>query len=197
MTASSIFPTGFLGQKTQLAFVVRDLDATLKYWTEVLKVGPFCVIETSRGDRRIVHRGQDTAMDMELAFAYMGDIQIEIVHQTNDAPSPYKEFLDAGGEGMHHIAFWPEDFHGACAHLEGLGFKTVTEFFMSDGERNVAYYETPGAVGTMVEIVPMTPARTAYFSRMQRLCQTWDGVTRPIRRFADRAAFLASGEGAE
>ena len=25
----------------QLAYVVRDLDAALKYWTEVLKVGPF------------------------------------------------------------------------------------------------------------------------------------------------------------
>lgn len=190
-------PTAFLGQRAQLAFVVRDLDAALRYWTDVMKVGPFCVIESSRGDRRIVHRGVETEMDMSLAFAYMGDIQIEIVHQTNDAPSPYKEFLDAGGEGMHHIAFWPEDFHSACAHLEAAGFRTVTEFLMADGERNVAYYETPGAVGTMIELVPMTPARTAYFSRMQRLCQNWDGVTRPIRRFADRTAFLASGEGAE
>jgi hypothetical protein len=71
----------------------------------------------------------------------------------------------------------------------------VTSFYLPDGTRNVAYYEAPGAVGALVEIVPMTPARTAYFSRIQRLCQTWDGVTRPVRRFADREAFLASGEG--
>ena len=25
----------------QLAYVVRDMDAALKYWTETLKVGPF------------------------------------------------------------------------------------------------------------------------------------------------------------
>jgi hypothetical protein len=134
-------------------------------------------------------------MDMELAFAYMGDIQIELMHQTNDAPSPYKEFLDSGREGLQHVAFWPEDFHRACEYLEASGFIEITSFYMPDGTRNVAYYETPAVLGTMIEIVPMTADRTAYFSRMQRLCETWDGVTRPIRRFADRAAFLASGEG--
>lgn len=194
---TSVTMPGFLGKRVQLAFVVRDLDATLKYWTEVLGVGPFVVIESSKGDRKIVHRGQETEMDMTLCFAYMGDIQIEIVHQTNDAPSSYKEFTDRGQSGLHHIAFWPVDFEAACAHLEASGFNEVTSFFMPDGARNVAYYEAPDAVGTLVEIVPMTPARTAYFSRIQRLCETWDGVTRPVRRFTDRAAFLASGEGAE
>ncbi|MFN8682385.1 VOC family protein [Paracoccus sp. P2] len=188
---------GFLGKRVQLAFVTTDLENTLKFWTEVLGVGPFVVIESSKGDRKVIHRGQETAMDMTLSFAYMGDIQIEIVHQTNDEPSTYKEFTDRGGEGLHHIAFWPEDFEGACTHLEANGFAEVTSFYMADGTRNVAYYETPGAVGALVEIVPMTPARTAYFSRIQRLCESWDGVTRPVRRFADRAAFLASGEGAE
>jgi catechol 2,3-dioxygenase-like lactoylglutathione lyase family enzyme len=188
---------GFLGKRVQLAFVVTDLDATLKYWTEVLGVGPFVVIESSKGDRKVIHRGQETQMDMELAFAYMGDIQIEIVHQTNDEPSTYKEFTDQGLTGMHHIAFWPQEFDEACAHLEANGFAEVTSFYMADGTRNVAYYQAPGAVGALVEIVPMTPARTAYFSRIQRLCENWDGVTRPVRRFADRAAFLASGEGAE
>jgi catechol 2,3-dioxygenase-like lactoylglutathione lyase family enzyme len=188
---------GFLGKRVQLAFVVTDLDATLKYWTEVLGVGPFVVIESSKGDRKVIHRGQETQMDMELAFAYMGDIQIEIVHQTNDEPSTYKEFTDQGLTGMHHIAFWPAEFDQACAHLEANGFEEVTSFYMADGTRNVAYYQAPDAVGALVEIVPMTPARTAYFSRIQRLCENWDGKTRPVRRFADRAAFLASGEGAE
>jgi len=187
---------GFLGKRAQLGFVVADLDAALDYWTGTLGVGPFVVIESSKGDRRIVHRGRETDMDMTLCFAYMGDIQIEIIRQTNDAPSAYKEFTDRGQSGLHHIAFWPEDFDAACAHLEASGFTEVTSFYMPDGTRNVAYYETPRAVGSLVEIVPMTPARTAYFSRIQRLSETWDGSTRPVRRFADRAAFLASGEGA-
>jgi catechol 2,3-dioxygenase-like lactoylglutathione lyase family enzyme len=190
-------PAGFLGKRVQLAFVVSDLDKALRYWTEVLGIGPFVVIESSKGDRRVVHRGRETHADMTLCFAYVGDIQIEIVHQTNDGPSTYKEFTDRGQEGFHHVAFWPENFEAACVHLEASGFVETTSFYMPDGTRNVAYYETPGSVGALVEIVPMTPARTAYFSRIRRLSELWDGKTRPVRRFADRAAFLASEEGTE
>ena len=185
----------FLGKRIQLAFVVKDLEAALRYWTETLKVGPFVVIEKSVGDRKVVHRGVETKMDMTLAFAYMGDVQIELIHQTNDAPSPYKEFTDSGREGLHHVAYWPEDFEGACGYLESSGFREICSIYMADGNRNVAYYCAPDFIGAMVEIVPMTPARATYFGRIQRLCANWDG-TRPVRRFVDREAFLASGEGA-
>ena len=67
--------------------------------------------------------------------------------------------------------------------------------YLRDGTRNVAYFDAPKTFGAMVEIVPMTPARMAYFSRIRVLASNWDG-SRPIRRFEDREAFLASGEGA-
>lgn len=184
-----------LGKRVQLAFVVPDLDAAMEFWTKTMKVGPFIVIEKSVGDRRVVHRGKDTQMDMSLAFSYLGDIQIELVWQSNSEPSPYKEFLDSGQQGFHHFAFWPEDFEGTCRHFESSGYSEVCSIYMRDGTRNVAYYDSPKGFGPMVEIVPMTPARMAYFSRIQRLANTWDG-SRPVRRYVDRDAFLASREGA-
>jgi NADPH:quinone reductase-like Zn-dependent oxidoreductase len=33
----------------------------------------------------------------------------------------------------------------------------------------VVYYETPAHIGTIIEIVPVTRERAAYFSRIQRL----------------------------
>jgi hypothetical protein len=48
----------------------------------------------------------------------------------------------------------------------------------------------------MIELVPWTAHRAAYFSRIRRLSDNWDGATRPVRKFSGRAAFLASGEGA-
>jgi catechol 2,3-dioxygenase-like lactoylglutathione lyase family enzyme len=39
---------GFLRDGTQLTYVVSDLDAALRFWTDVMKVGPFVVIEDSR-----------------------------------------------------------------------------------------------------------------------------------------------------
>lgn len=186
----------FLGKRVQLAFVVKDLDTALRYWTEVLKVGPFVVIEKSRGDRRVLHRGVETDMEWLLAFAYMGDVQIEFIQPLNDAPSIYKEFLDSGHQGLHHVAYWPDNFEAACIHLEANGFTDACSFYMKDGTRNLVYYETPAHMGAVIEVVPLTAERTAYFNRIQRLSQNWDGITRPVRRFVDRASFLASGEGA-
>ncbi|WP_226553894.1 VOC family protein [Celeribacter naphthalenivorans] len=188
-------PPRFLGDRVQLAYVVRDLDAALSYWTDVMKVGPFVVIESAKGNRKIMHRGEETALDFTLAFAYMGETQIEVITPKNDAPSSYKEFLDSGREGLHHVAYWPEDMPGACSHLERHGFKPVTAVLAPDGDRSVVYYDAPSAVGAMVELLPMNAERMAYYSRIQKLSATWDGVTRPVRRFADRAEFLASDEG--
>jgi catechol 2,3-dioxygenase-like lactoylglutathione lyase family enzyme len=196
MATEGTMPLRFLGERTQIAFIVRDIEAAAKYWTETLRVGPFVVIEESRGDREIIYRGQRTAVDFSIAFAYMGDVQIEFIQPTDDEPSIYKEFLDSGKEGFHHVAFWPNDFDGACDYLETNGFHEITSVRTKDGKRNVAYYEGPAHIGTIIEIVPLTADRIAYFGRIQRLSQIWDGVTRPVRRFKNRAAFLASGEGA-
>lgn len=185
-----------LGRRAQIAFVVKDLEASLKFWTEVMKVGPFVVIDNSVAGRTVKYHGKVTGMDSSLAFSYVGDVQIEIVHQINDEPSPYKDFLDAGREGLQHIAFWPADFPGACAELEKSGYREILTMETAAGERNVVYYESPENIGVMLEIVPWTASRQAYFSRIQRLAAHWDG-SRPVRRFASREAFLASGEGAE
>ena len=183
-----------LGTRMQLGIVVRDLDAAMAYWTQTLKVGPFVVFENSVGGRKVTYRGQVTPLETSLAFSYVGDTQIELVWQSNDAPSPYKEFLDAGREGLQHIAFWPERYAEACQELEGQGFREVLAMYLEDGSRNVAYYETPPHIGIMVELVPWTPARAAYFGRIKSIVEHWDGQ-RPVRRYASRGEFLASGEG--
>lgn len=189
-------PLRFLGERVQLAFVVKDIEAAIRYWTKTLRVGPFVMVEESRGTRDILYRGRPTPMDFYLAFAYMGDVQIEIIQPKDNYPSIYQEFFQEGREGFHHFAVWPENFPAACAQLETHGFHEVSSVRMPDGSVSVAYYESPPAIGCIVEVVPLTADRQAYFGRIQRLSREWDGQSRPLRRFADRAAFLASGEGA-
>lgn len=188
-------PVRYLGERWQAAYVVKDLDEALRYWTEVLKVGPFVRIDTSRGTRKILYRGTETQADYSVAFAYWGDVQIEIVNQVNDEPSIFKEFLDTGREGLQHICYWPDDMDTACSQLEASGFVERTSVVHADGTRDIVYYDPPSHLGTMIEIVRMNDDRRAYFGRIESLARSWDGVTRPVRRFADRAAFLASGEG--
>ncbi|MDR6861544.1 VOC family protein [Variovorax guangxiensis] len=187
--------TGFLpsslGKRMQLGFVVKDLASALTFWTEEMKVGPFVVMEESIGDRKFVHRGQVSDVQMSVALSYLGDTQIEVITQANLAPSPYTEFFASGRQGLHHLAFYPEDYEQACRDLGHSKFKEVMALYTSDGAKNVSYFESPPYLGLMIELVPLTAMRQTYYGAIKRLAEKWDGG-RPVRRFRTRADFLAS-----
>jgi catechol 2,3-dioxygenase-like lactoylglutathione lyase family enzyme len=173
--------------------VVKDMDAATTYWSEQLGVGPWVVIQNSGEDRDFIHRGRRTDIRMDTAFAYNGESQIELISQTNDAPSVYKEFLDAGREGLQHLGFWPDDIQHARTELLKSGFDEIFSVFMKDGARNVSYFTSPPILGIMVELAPMTAFRQAYMQAIERLSQNWDG-TRPVRKFKSREEFLKSDD---
>lgn len=177
----------------QLGMVVRDIDAATRFWSEHVGVGPWILIEDAIEGRRFVHRGRDTNVETSLAFSYAGETQLELIAQANDAPSPYAEFLERGQEGVHHLGFWPDDCPGACKALERAGFEELCAVYGHDGTKGARYYLSPAAVGIMFEVAPMTPPRRAYMSAVERLVSSWDG-SRPVRRFENRASFLASDD---
>jgi catechol 2,3-dioxygenase-like lactoylglutathione lyase family enzyme len=180
-----------IGEAKQLGVVVKDLDAAMRFWTDTLKVGPFVVIEEAVGDRDYMHRGKKSDVKMSLGFSYCGDLQLEFVQQLNNAPSPYVEFLEQGREGLHHIAFYPDDYEKACRDLVALGLREVAWVQTRDGQKNGSFFEGPAALGFMIELTPITPERTHYYSGFKILAETWDG-SRPIRRYATRANYMAS-----
>jgi catechol 2,3-dioxygenase-like lactoylglutathione lyase family enzyme len=173
--------------------VVRDMEAATTFWAETMGVGPWILIENSGSDRRFVYRGQETDVEMSIAFSYTGETQIELICQHNSAPSVYTELLDQGREGMHHLGFWPEDFEGSSRALEEAGFEETFAVYMTSGVKNVSYYTGPPVLGAFVELAPMTPFRKAYMSAIEKLATDWDG-TRPLRRFASRDEFVESDD---
>ncbi|MEQ1489952.1 MAG: VOC family protein, partial [Terricaulis sp.] len=99
------------GKVCQNGYVVRDIDAAMKHWIDVMGVGPWFYIEDVKTDW-FKHRGVDSDVKMSIALANSGDLQIELIQQRNDAPSMYKEFLDAGHEGLQHMSYWTLDYQG-------------------------------------------------------------------------------------
>ena len=182
-----------LGPRAQVGMVVRDIEAAATFWSEELGIGPWVIIKSSGADRRFVHRGQESPIEMVIAFSYTGETQLEIISQTNSAPSIYTEFLDEGREGLHHLGFWPEDFEGSCAVLVGAGFEEVTALYLPDGTKTVSYFKSPSFIGAYVELAPMTPFRQKYMNAIERLAGSWDG-TRPLRHFDSREEFIASAD---
>jgi hypothetical protein len=180
-----------LGRQMQLGYVVSDIESAMRYWNECLNVGPWIYVKNSVAGRRFVHRGETSDIRMVVAFSYVGETQIELIMQTNAAPSIYTEFLASGREGIHHVAFWPADFDRACSSLIQSGSVELLEVFGTEGDKNVSYFSAPHHTGTLIEILKRTEARLRWFEGIKRLSDHWDGAD-PIRRFETRADFIST-----
>ena len=113
------------GPLRQLGYVVRDIEAAMRCWTEVNGVGPFFYIERVPLSA-FTFRGEPSQPDISIALAFSGTAQVELIQQRNRAPSMYLEYLDAGQEGLQHVAYWPDDYEQAMrlASEQGLGDRT-------------------------------------------------------------------------
>lgn len=179
-----------LGHDLQLGFVVRDLDKALDHWVNVLQVGPFLHLEegTGRPANPSLYKGVAQRIDLRLAFGYMGDVQIELIEQVNDAPSPYQEFLAKGQEGLQHFGFAVPDFARAHQGLLQAGYQIELEIPIAGSSEAITYFSSPKAIGPMVEIVPpqWRAARAAVKAHLRDL----KGPD-PILRHQSYGAFLA------
>ncbi len=103
-------PLADAGPIRQTAYVVRDLDAAVRGGRRS-GVGPFLAMPRQRM-QGYVHRGEAVDPELTLAFANSGELQIELILAHDDRPSPFRETLDAGRDGAHHLAWWVGDWTG-------------------------------------------------------------------------------------
>lgn len=171
----------FLRPIIQNGFVVRDLEVGIRQWTDILKAGPFFVAPM-KPTTGIMYRGRESRFEGRLALSYAGDLQIELIAPQNDAPSVYRDMLEARGEGFHHIKCAFDNFDEEVARFRSAGFPPA---FHGDvpGVTRFAYFDTLAALGYFVEISDAAPAQAAMFTRMKEICRDWDGSV-PLRDMA-------------
>lgn len=169
------------GQVRQIGYVVRDLDMALAGWTE-LGVGPWFVM---RGlPQRVLYRGEPCQITLSLALANSGEMQMEVIHQQDDAPSIFTEFLSSGREGFHQLAYWAEDFAATMRAVEAAGWPVVWSGGEDVGTR-FAYVEPPNSPAAVVEIMELTEATTGMAAFIRDAAAGWDGSD-PIRSLGGR-----------
>ena len=161
----------------QLAYLTQDLDAALKYWVDVLHVGPFYMFEHIALDNQR-YRGQPTDVDLTIALGNSGAVQIELMVQHNDTPSVYKEFLDAGRVGVHHFGLMPPDYQAAYDQYKALGHEAAFELTL--GDTHVTYFDTVQSIGHFTELWENTPALNEFFVLVENAAKGWDGKD-PVR----------------
>ena len=111
----------FFGQVRQNGYVVRDIAAAMRHWTEVLGVGPFYYVERAP-IRDFRYRDRPSDIEVSIALANSGSLQIELIEQRNSAPSMYRDFLEAGREGLQHVAYWTDDMDRELTKIAAAGY---------------------------------------------------------------------------
>ena len=78
--------------------------------------------------RNALYRGERSKpVAVDLAFAYIGELQLELIKLKSDAPSMYKEVLERGQRDLQHYGTCVEDFDKASEYAAGHGFQPVVE----------------------------------------------------------------------
>jgi catechol 2,3-dioxygenase-like lactoylglutathione lyase family enzyme len=169
------------GEIRQNGYVVRNLEATLKHWTETLGIGPFFLLENVRIEN-FSYGGKPSPVEISLAFSNSGPLQIELIQQLNDAPSMYRDFLAAGHEGLQHLAYWTGDFDAVFERARSVGFRVgQAGSFGADGR--FVYFADEAHPGTVVELSEVKPGalKDRFFRSIAEAAADWDG-SEPVRR---------------
>lgn len=166
------------GAILELCHVTRDLDAALLHWTRDLGAGPFFVFEVPVLPGQLYY-GEPTKVSMRVGFGYSGGVLIELLQQTNDGASPFRDFLEQRGEGLHHVM--PRtDFDLGHARLAAAGHRIAYSGTMPSGER-FCLFDTRAVNGVYVELMELSAVMSESLARMERAHLTWDGFTNPVR----------------
>lgn len=166
------------GPITQSGFVVSSLDDALDYWTGTLGIGPFFRFDHVELEH-FHYRDQPSAVDLSIALANSGDMQIELIEQHNDAPSLYLDFLNKHGPGLQHYSVWSDDYDSQMSLLAGQGIRVLAEGQIANGARMV-YFEGGDGAQPVMEMSDLTPAAANIYRMIRAAAATWDGSD-PVR----------------
>lgn len=169
------------GPVFQMAYVVPELDPFIEHMTTVVGVGPFFLFPTPlpfEWMTRHDERSDATDILSHAALAYSGDTMIEVIVPGSD-PSPYREFLDAGRSGLHHLGTWATDYDAQMAAARAAGIRVSIEGVLPLSR--FAYLETDALwPGTMVEIIEPQQGMLDLFESIKAAGRNWDGKD-PLR----------------
>lgn len=166
------------GPMMQNGYVVRDLEKAVEVWTQGHGVGPFFLFEDA-GVLNVKYKGAATESKFSCAIAYSGDLQIELICPGDPHPSTYKEFLDAGYEGLHHVGYAVPDISATLAKVDSGAFQIVQQGDMGIGG-SYAYLDFGGRWGEIVELIEVGEELQGVFRMFKDASSGWDGSD-PLR----------------
>ena len=162
------------GPMRQMGHVVRDLDRSLRYWIDTLGVGPFYVVRGLPIEQFWYKGTPSPPPHLTLAIAQSGDLQVELIHQSDSNPSAFLDSLRDHGEGLQHVSSWVSQagYDTEVARLRGAGVALAHEGWMPDNGAPGGFQFEVSDVGD--------PKFSALGNTIREASVGWNG-TDPIR----------------
>ena len=167
------------GPVRQNGYVVSDIEAAMIHWTEVLGVGPFFYFERVPIEN-FRYRGVPSPLEVSIALTNSGPLQIELIQQRNDAPSMYRDFSQAGHEGLQHVAYWTEQMDATLERIDTAGYAIGQSGEIGENGRFV-YLLTEAHPGSVVEVSEINGPKGRFFDHIAEAASGWDG-SNPVHR---------------
>ena len=164
----------------QMAYVVEDIHRSMAEWTKMLKVGPWFFMDHLTGEGTL-YRGQPTDVDVANGISFAGHMMIELIQQTDDTPSVYRECIQKRGYGFHHWGIASCNFDKDVDRYRAMGYEVALSSRVPSGTR-IAYMDTTADLPGMVELIELGGMFDPIFDRLYRATIGWDG-TDPVRSF--------------
>ena len=161
-----------LGNVGQVAWLTHDIESQIDSWSRLAGVGPWVHYRNLKVNA--FYKGENTEVHMDVALAYRGDMQIELIQQHNDAPSPYREYFSSGHTGIHHVGIMVEDFDATLAAAQAAGF----EMLFWGGEKETgrfAYLVHPAMPGVLQELLELSELMKAMWGDLRLQAESWNG----------------------
>lgn len=138
-----------LGKIHHVAVIVRDIDASLGFWRDMLGL-PVELVLPIEHDR------------VTIAFLAVGESKIELVQPTDDTTGVAR-FLASKGEGFHHVCFEVDNIAETLMRLEMDGLELIDTVARKGAEGPVAFIHPRSCGGVLVELIekPGGPAWAA------------------------------------
>lgn len=157
----------------QMAYTVTDLDDAMRLFSNNLRAGPWFVFRRLAG-RDPQYRGKPAQAANDVALAFAGNMQIELIQPLDSQPSVYRETISALGHGFHHFGVAARDFEQSCALQIEKGYDLAFTDEV-EGVGRVAYFDTRGALPGMLELIEATASLEQFFAGMREAARNWDG----------------------
>jgi catechol 2,3-dioxygenase-like lactoylglutathione lyase family enzyme len=151
-------PKTFAGlQLAQIAWVVKDINATIKFFKEVLGINNLSKPEISRAqDYKATYHGELIDAETLVSMAYSGGTFIELI-QPLSGHSMFHDYLEKNPEGgMQHVAYSTPvaNLDKIITDLKDKGYPVISVYDTSIAK--IIFIDTYKELGVVTEIMGIT-----------------------------------------